>query len=94
MKSRFQLRASEHLDTSEGKRTFNEKHFAESAARYDFATRALSLGQDGAWKKLLIAKLPDVEKPTCLDIACGTGDVAFLLAERFPEGECIGVAKS
>lgn len=91
MKTRFDLRARDHLGTSEGKRVFNEKHFAESAGRYDFATRALSLGQDASWKRALVAGLPDRESPVCLDIACGTGDVAFLLADRYGKGEFIGI---
>lgn len=90
MKPRFQLRASDHLGTSDGKRFFNEKHFAESAPRYDFATRVLSFGQDANWKRALVAGLPDQSKPVCVDVACGTGDITFLLAEKYPDGECIG----
>lgn len=90
-KEKFALRARDHLDTSEGKRHFNEKHFAESASRYDLATRGLSLGQDRSWKRKLVAGLADAEAPRCVDIACGTGDVAFLLGERFPGGEVLGV---
>ncbi len=88
---KFTLRARDYLGTSDGKKHFNEKHFAESAPRYDFATRALSLGQDASWKRQLIAALPDAQAPVCVDVACGTGDVTFLLAERYGEGEFIGV---
>lgn len=88
---KFSLRAQDHLGTSEGKKRFNEKHFAESAPRYDIATRALSLGQDSAWKRKLVASLPDITAPVCVDVACGTGDVTFLLAERYGDGEFIGV---
>jgi len=90
MKTRFHLRASDHLGTSDGKRFFNEKHFAESAPRYDLATRVLSFGRDSCWKRSLIEGLPDLSKPVCVDVACGTGDVTFLLAEKYPDGECIG----
>ena len=91
MKTRFSLRARDHLGTSAGKKLFNEKHFAESAPRYDFATRALSLGRDAAWKRKFVAELPAVSHPTCVDVACGTGDVTFLLAARYREGVFIGV---
>lgn len=88
---RFTLRASDHLGSREGKKHFNEKHFAESAPRYDFATRALSLGQDASWKRKLVAALPNLDSPVCVDVACGTGDVVFLLADRYGKGEFIGV---
>jgi len=88
---KFTLRARDYLGTSDGKKHFNEKHFAESAPRYDFATRALSLCQDASWKRELIAALSSIEAPVCVDVACGTGDVTFLLAGRYGEGEFIGV---
>lgn len=91
MKSRMTLRAEDHLVTSEGKRHFNAEHFAESAPRYDLATRGLSLGQDASWKRALVATLPDLSAPACLDLACGTGDVALRLAERFPDGAIHGL---
>lgn len=91
MKNQFNLRAKDHILTREGKRRFNEEHFSESAPRYDLATRLLSLGQDGHWKRQLAKGLPEMESPSCLDIACGTGDVAFLLADKYPKGEILGI---
>ena len=91
MSGRFRLKAREWLDAPERKRTYNERHFAEAAKRYDMATRAMSLGRDAAWKRALVAALPDLPSPFCVDLACGTGDVAFLLAERFPGGTAVGV---
>lgn len=90
MKEAFNLKAKDHLDSSEGKRLYNEKHFAESAPRYDMATRGLSFGRDSSWKRHLIAGLPSMDHPTCVDVACGTGDVTFLLAEKYQDGEILG----
>ena len=91
MSERFRLKAREWLDAPERKRIYNERHFAEAAKRYDVATRAMSLGRDAAWKRALVAALPDLPSPSCVDLACGTGDVAFLLAERYPGGTAVGV---
>jgi len=88
---RFRLKAREWLDVPERKREYNERHFSEAAPRYDVATRAMSLGRDAAWKRALIASLPDLPSPVCVDLACGTGDVAFLLAERYPRGSVAGI---
>jgi demethylmenaquinone methyltransferase/2-methoxy-6-polyprenyl-1,4-benzoquinol methylase len=88
---RFALKARDHVRIPERKRLFNERHFGEAASRYDLATRAMSLGRDAAWKRALVAALPGHPAPACLDLACGTGDVAFLLAERYPGGTVTGV---
>ncbi len=79
------------MGTPEGKRRFNELHFEEAAKRYDFAVKAMSLGCDARWKRRLVAALPDHPAPMCADLACGTGDVTFLLAARYPRGTVAGV---
>jgi len=79
------------LRSPQGKLQFNEAHFSIAATKYDFATQALSLGRDVHWKDELITLLPEKEKPVCLDLACGTGDLTFRLAERYPEGQIIGL---
>ncbi|MCF6311977.1 MAG: ubiquinone/menaquinone biosynthesis methyltransferase [Verrucomicrobiales bacterium] len=91
MTEKLKIKAKDHLDSSEGKRHFNQKHFTESAPRYDIATRGLSFGQDAYWKKRLIQGLPELNSPYCVDIACGTGDVTFLLADKYPGGSIRGV---
>jgi len=91
MGGRFALKARDHVGTPERKRFFNERHFAEAAKRYDLATRAMSLGRDARWKRALVAALPALPAPACADLACGTGDVAFLLAERYAGGTVVGV---
>lgn len=88
---KFALKIKDCIHTPESKRRYNEEHFSEAACRYDFATRAMSLGRDAAWKKLLIAALPQLVEPLCVDLACGTGDIAFLLAEKYPQGRVLGV---
>lgn len=79
------------IDTPDKKRLFNQQHFAISAKRYDLATRAMSLGRDCSWKKHLIAALPQGGTPDCLDLATGSGDLAFLLARSYPAGKVIGL---
>jgi len=43
------------------------------------------------WKRALVEALPDIPRPLCVDLACGTGDLAFLLAEKYPRGEIVGM---
>ena len=91
MAQRFKLRIGEHLESPEAKRYFNEKVFSEIAPRYGFITRALSFWRDASWKRELIAALPAWESPLSADLACGTGDVALLLAASYPKGLVIGL---
>lgn len=89
--SKFSLKIKDYIHSPERKREYNEQHFSEAAIRYDFATRAMSLGRDAAWKRLLVAALPQLPAPFCVDLACGTGDITFLLAERYPAGRIVGI---
>ena len=74
------LRSS--LSTADGKQRYVRRLFATIADRYDFITRFLSYGQDRRWKARLIA-LADVRNTDrVLDLACGTGDIAFAAAPR------------
>lgn len=87
----FSLKLGDHVDSPERKRFYNEQHFAAAANRYDIATRAMSLGRDPSWKRHLVSTLPDIDAPHCLDLACGTGDVTFLLAGKYPDGNIVGL---
>lgn len=91
MTGRFDLKIGDHLENAETKRYYTERNFSEVAPRYDFITRALSFGQDAAWKRTLISLLPAHQSPVCVDLACGTGDIAFLLAGKYPGGRIAGV---
>ena len=89
--SKFTLKIKDYIHSPDRKREYNEQHFSEAASRYDFATRAMSLGRDAAWKRLLVATLPQLSSPICVDLACGTGDIAFLLADKYPAGRIVGI---
>lgn len=85
------LQIERQIDTPERKRDFNERHFTVAATRYDLATRGMSLLRDQSWKRELVQALPPITKPFCVDLASGTGDIAFLLAARYPRGRVIGI---
>jgi demethylmenaquinone methyltransferase/2-methoxy-6-polyprenyl-1,4-benzoquinol methylase len=70
------------IATPEGKRRYVRALFATIADRYDFITVALSYGQDRRWKRRLIGLASPGEGARALDLATGTGDIAFGLAAR------------
>ena len=88
---KFTLKIKDCIHAPDSKRAYNEQHFSEAAGRYDFATRAMSLGRDAAWKRQLVEALPELAAPRCIDLACGTGDIALLLARRYPRGQVLGI---
>ena len=89
--NRFAHKGKEWLDTPDRKRAFNAAHFAAAASHYDVATIAMSFGMDRHWKRRLVAELPSLAQPCCLDLACGTGDLSRMLADRYPYGQIIGI---
>jgi ubiquinone/menaquinone biosynthesis methyltransferase len=91
MNSRFDLNMHDYIHQAEGKLFFNRQMFSTIAPRYDFITRALSFGRDTSWKNSLVNDLPDNKNAHCLDIACGTGDITFLLAAKYPTSQIVGL---
>ncbi len=66
--------------TPEAKRRHVRQLFATIADRYDVVTRVLSYGQDARWKDRLVRAVAPRPGERALDLACGTGDIAFRLA--------------
>jgi ubiquinone/menaquinone biosynthesis methyltransferase len=70
----------DRIATPEGKRRYVRALFATIADRYDLITRLLSYGQDRRWKRRLVALAAADHRTRALDLATGTGDIAFALA--------------
>ena len=56
--------------------------FDQLSGRYDLFNRLTSFGQDAAWRRKALEPLR--EGMRILDLGCGTGDLALMAAERFP----------
>lgn len=56
--------------------------FARIARRYDFANRLLSGGMDIWWRNRLVAAARRLNPQDVLDLATGSGDVAFALSAK------------
>ncbi len=56
--------------------------FDTIANRYDLITSLLSYGQDRRWKRRLVELSDTRPGQRALDLACGTGDIAFALSAR------------
>ena len=83
------------FQSREEKKSYVRKMFGEIAGRYDFFNHFLSMGFDFYWRKeairLLKGALREKEQPKILDIACGTGDLAFEAIKQMPGAQITGV---
>lgn len=74
------LRAA--LAAPDSKSRYVRRLFSTIAERYDLITRLLSYGQDRRWKARVAELAAARPGMRALDLACGTGDIAFTLAAR------------
>jgi ubiquinone/menaquinone biosynthesis methyltransferase len=70
------------FDSPDAKRRHNRRLFGTIAGKYDLITRLLSFGRDQRWKERLLDLAAVSRGQQSLDLACGTGDLAFAAAER------------
>lgn len=72
-----------------------ERMFDSISRRYDFMNSAMSLGQHKHWRnkalRAAIQVLPESKSLNLLDVATGTGDVAFRLHQLKPEALITGI---
>jgi demethylmenaquinone methyltransferase / 2-methoxy-6-polyprenyl-1,4-benzoquinol methylase len=59
--------------------------FDRIARRYDLMNRVMTLGIDRRWRRAAIRAAKVDPSTRALDVCCGTGDLAFLLAEAGAE---------
>jgi len=90
---------TDFLNTDPSRREMKQKSarvygiFQTIAPRYDRANARISLGLERGWKKLLVRRMADQtgRGQRVLDICCGTGDIAVLLAEKRPDLHVTGL---
>ena len=90
MSTRFSFDPQADFADPNRKQRVTREVFTRLAPAYDRFNPGLSFFRDRTWKRELVQGLPNLPQPTCLDLACGTGDLAFLLAERYSEGKILG----
>ena len=85
-----------HLRDPALKQRFVTPLFDIVAPRYDSFTRFFSFGMDAAWKRKLLEAVGDVAPPRAvvLDVACGTGDLAFGVAAMLVDARVTGIDPS
>jgi demethylmenaquinone methyltransferase/2-methoxy-6-polyprenyl-1,4-benzoquinol methylase len=63
--------------------------FGRIAPRYDLMNRLMTAGQDLRWRRFLVRQLKLTGPARVLDIASGTGDIAFEARQQAPQAQVI-----
>ena len=74
---------NEFSHRGKSKKEFVKYIFNEISSTYDFLNHFLSLGIDIIWRKKLIKSLHFLDGDKVLDVATGTGDVAFAIRKKY-----------
>jgi len=91
-KSDFTLHAQDYLSQPEKKALFTKRLFTDVAEVYDrFTLGPVSLFQDARWKQWMITNIPAIPKGAMVDLATGTGDLAYVLSRRFANAAVTGI---
>lgn len=80
-----------YKDSGLGKKQQVEKMFDSIAHRYDFLNHFLSMGIDKGWRRKAINLLKPIKPQSVLDIATGTGDIAFEVNKRLNPQTLVGL---
>jgi len=72
------------FDSALEKRQYVHHMFARIAHRYDLMNRLMTGGQDAGWRRLLVQRAALSPGGRFLDIATGTGDIAFEALRQQP----------
>ena len=76
----------------EGKEEYVKDVFSEIAEYYDKMNGIMSMGMVKGWHKFMFKKAGDIAGKKVCDVGCGTGEIAFMAAERVgTEGQVYGV---
>ena len=72
------------FDSPAEKAHYVREMFDRISPRYDLMNRVMTAGQDVKWRRLAIEKSELPKAGKLLDIACGTGDLAFTALKKKP----------
>ncbi|MFQ5779264.1 MAG: class I SAM-dependent methyltransferase [Nitrospiria bacterium] len=73
----------------EEKQVWIKRFFSKTGPTYDEVVHRFTFGIDRLWKKKILARINSPRR--VLDLACGTGILAFAIARKYPESRVIGV---
>jgi len=78
-----------HLQ-GDAKSSYIQGMFGRIAERYNLMNRLMTLGQDQRWRRFVVEQSAIPANGSALDLATGTGDIAFEVLKAHPGAEVVG----
>ena len=78
-----------HL-TGKERSAYVQDMFGRIAEKYNLLNRVMTFGQDMRWRKYVVKQAALPQNGSLLDLATGTGDIAFEAKERYPDAKVVG----
>lgn len=75
------------MDTSD--KSHVQAMFGRIAPRYDLMNRLMTFGRDQSWRRFVVKKAAVPSNGVVLDIASGTGDIAFEIRHQHPDANVV-----
>jgi demethylmenaquinone methyltransferase/2-methoxy-6-polyprenyl-1,4-benzoquinol methylase len=72
------------------KSVYVQSMFGRIAERYNLMNRVMTAGQDQRWRRFVVQKAQIPQDGAVLDLATGTGDIAFEVLKTAPQAEVVG----
>ncbi len=84
-------RSSSVLPPSAEKRSYVRRMFTAIAPRYDLMNRLMTFGRDQVWRRTVVRLCALPSGGRLLDVATGTGDIAYEALQRDPTVRPVGL---
>jgi demethylmenaquinone methyltransferase/2-methoxy-6-polyprenyl-1,4-benzoquinol methylase len=76
--------------TGKDRANYVQDMFGRIAGRYNLMNRVMTFGQDMRWRRFVVKQAQLPQNGALLDLATGTGDIAFEAAKKHPEAFVVG----
>jgi len=79
------------LPKTEEKSVYVEQMFNKIAKKYDHFNDIITFGMHRKWKRFVAQQTELHDEKSCLDLCCGTGDIAREVLRQYPSSKVIGL---
>ena len=79
------------LPNTEEKSVYVKKMFNKIALKYDLFNDIITFGMHRKWKRFVASQTELHDEQRCLDLCCGTGDIAREVLRQYPSSKITGI---